>query len=72
MPWSKENELNYVKGLIDGSVWDKNYHQPKISVKAILLNYIKSAKKRMEWGTYVRDGDEVIKYAETKYRTLSL
>lgn len=62
--WSKNNELDYLKSLIDGTLWRGLSHQPGISRIQIVKNYISSAKKRLEWGTYVKDGEEVIAYAE--------
>jgi hypothetical protein len=61
--WSKQNEIDYINGLVTGSVFQRS-HVRETTTEQVLVNYIKSARKRMEFGTYVLGGEEVIQHAQ--------
>ncbi len=61
--WSHQNELDYAQSLIDGSAFDEK-RPCKVSKRVLLENYVNSARKRIEYGTYVPRGEEIIKAVE--------
>jgi hypothetical protein len=68
--WNKVTEMAYLMSLIDGSLWEHNPHKPTISVAQILRNYIRSVERRMEWHTWIRDGNSVLDYARAELERL--
>ena len=62
--WSTQNERDYVDSLISGEAFKDRQKPQSVPTKQILENYIASAKKRIEYGTYVPKGEELIKYVE--------
>lgn len=65
---SKGAELAYFKGLVDGSNLNGCPHRRTIPLNRLIRNYITSAKRRQQWGTYVEEpgGSQIISYAEAE------
>ena len=62
--WTTVNELDYIKGLISGKVFNTG-ESLKLKPRALVQNYLRSAKKRKAWETFGSvDPDCVIKFAE--------
>ena len=60
-PWSTSNEKQY----LDGAVIGKWLIRPRVvSREQLLKNYIRSAERRQEWGTFGSvNAKEMLRYA---------
>lgn len=64
--WGFAREMHYARSLVEG--WSA--HTRTIPTKRLLQNYVRSAKKRIVWGTYVTNGEEIIQYVEEAIASL--
>lgn len=63
--WSTRNEVAYIDGMVSKK-WSQAVVIQLASRKELLDNYIRSAKKRRDWGTFGDvDAGQVIGYAKT-------
>jgi hypothetical protein len=68
--WNKTTEMAYLMSLIDGSLWEHVPHKPTKTVAQMLRNYIRSVERRIEWHTWIRDGQSVLAYAKAELERL--
>jgi hypothetical protein len=63
--WTTYNEIDYIRGLVSGVNIANCPYNWKLTRNDRLDNYIKSARRRIAWGTFGGvDGEEVIRFAE--------
>lgn len=65
--WNTDNEKTYIDSLITGAYTEV----PQLTAEERLINYIRSAKKRIKWKTFGSvDGDQVVEYAREQLKRL--
>jgi hypothetical protein len=66
--WNTDNEKHvYIDSLVAGTYREN----PQLTAEERLINYIRSAKRRMRWKTFGSvDGEEVVRYAEEQLMRL--
>lgn len=66
--WNTGNEKHvYIDSLVVGTYREN----PQLTAEERLINYIRSAKKRMRWKTFGSvDGEQVIQYAKEQLMKL--
>ena len=68
--WRLADEINYINELVSGEYLDKCPHKCEAPVVDLLRNYVRSAERRLLWGTYVNGGAEAIKHARKQLSSL--